>query len=239
MLNGAGAVIFDYDDTLAATAECRWDVLIATAAEFGVELAPKVIGRAWGQPFDALIRALVPTVDHEKYLCRYREAMKSTEIRPCAGASDLLDLLSSKNVTMEIVSSSSLALILQDLDQLGLTRHFGKIYGQEQTRYHKPDPRVLADVVQDLHRRGFTQDKLVYIGDSARDYAVAAGNEIEFIAVLSGVESRADLENSGVPRWRIIDDLKELLGGATNGTSVPALQARAAEAMRPNGLVHG
>lgn len=212
VLDAARAVIFDCDDTVIATAKSRWDVLIATAGTFGVALTEERIRGAWGLPFDSLIRALVPTIGHDDYVRRYRAAMLRTAAEPCAGAAELLRQLSARAVTMEIVSSSSRDLIMQDLKQLELDRYFERVYGQEQTGVHKPDPKVLYVVIGDLLERGFQPNDLVYIGDSVRDYTVAAGNDIEFIAVLSGLESREELNAAGVPNERIVDELTELLG---------------------------
>lgn len=211
VLHDAGAVIFDCDDTVIATAKSRWDLLITTAASFGVSLSREAIRLAWGLPFDSLIHTLVPTVQFDEFVRRYRLAMRSKRAEPTRGAVELLRKLSDCAVPMEIVTSSRRELILQDLDQLGLSRHFENIYGQAETPFHKPDPRVLYVVVEALSDRGFKSEDLVYIGDSIRDYKVAVGNSIEFIAVLSGLETRSDFVAAGLADERIVDGLFELL----------------------------
>lgn len=210
-LQDARAVIFDCDDTVIATAKSRWEVLIATARTFDVVLTAERIRSAWGLPFDSLIRTIVPTIEFDAYVRRYRAAMMRKKAEPCKGAVELLNRLEARAVTMEIVTSSSRELIMQDLDQLNLGGYFYKVYGCEQTQFHKPDPKALCVVLDDLHERGFARDELIYIGDSVRDYRVAAGNGIEFIAVLSGLESRAELMEAGVLAGRIVEDLSELL----------------------------
>lgn len=211
LVRNAHAVIFDCDDTVIATAKSRWKVLIATARSFGVVLAEDTILRAWGVPFDRLIRTIVPTIDYDEFVARYRMAMRASRPEPTTGARELLEHLAARSTRMEIVTSSSRDLITQDLDDLRLTTYFARIYGHEETTFHKPDPRVLDVVIDNLTRRGYEPSELVYIGDSVRDFHVAAAHLVEFVAVLSGIESTADFTTAGLARHRIVDDLTQLI----------------------------
>ena len=213
-------VIFDCDDTILATAASRWQVLITTASDFGVTLNDGTIRKFWGLPFDELIRSIVPTIDSGEFVAAYRCSMQQTPPSPTKGAIELLEKLAHKDVVMEMVTSSSRDLIVQDLNQLDLTKYFDNIYGQEQTRFHKPDPRVLGVVVEALKRRELDIRETVFIGDSVRDYLAASGNDIEFIAVLSGLESRNDFAKAGIASNRIIEDLSALLGLHCVGSNV-------------------
>lgn len=137
--------------------------------------------------------------------------MRRAQPKPTKGAEELLKELKHHGVLMQIVTSSSRELIIQDLDILSMTNYFAEIYGQDETGYHKPDPRVLHIVIRDLKRLGHEIVDAVFIGDSVRDYRVASGNQIEFIAVLSGLETRQDFLDAGVAPSRIIATLSELL----------------------------
>jgi phosphoglycolate phosphatase-like HAD superfamily hydrolase len=207
ILANSTVVIFDCDDTILATASSRWQVLINTASKFGAVLSERTIRQFWGLPFDELIQSIVPTLDPTEFIAAYRLAMQETQPSPTTGAVELLEKLAHKGTVMEVVTSSSRDIIIQDLDQLDLTKYFANIYGQEQTRFHKPDPRVLHVVVNGLMERGFDILRTVFIGDSVRDYKVAYGNDIEFIAVLSGLEGRSDFVRMGVAPSRIVDSL--------------------------------
>ena len=211
LVHRARAVIFDCDDTVVATAKTRWKVLVATARSFGVRLTDETIMRAWGVPFDRLIRTIVPTVDFDEFVERYRGAMRSRRPEPTTGAAELLTHLAARSTRMEIVTSSSRALITQDLDELDLTRYFARIYGHEETPFHKPDPRVLDPVIDNLARDGYALPDLVYIGDSVRDLQVAHARSIAFVAVLSGIEPMADFAAAGLPPERIVGDLGQLV----------------------------
>lgn len=205
------AIIFDCDDTVLETARLRWSVLIHTAASFGIELTEETIRASWGKPFPQLIAALVPQLNYDEFVTRYRAEMLINLPNPTKGATQLLDYSRSLGQFRQIVTSSGRALIVQDLRQLGLTEYFEEIYGHEETRYHKPDPRVLEAPLQSLADRGIQRNSILYIGDSVRDYLAAAGNNVAFICVLTGLESREEVIDGGVGRDAIINDLTELL----------------------------
>ena len=178
LVRRARAVIFDCDDTVLATARTRWRLLIRTARTFGVTLTSETIVAAWGLPFDRFVAAIVPSVDPGAFVRRYRLAMRVNRPRPTKGASELLARLAARGTRMEILTSSSRALITQDLDALGLTPYFAWIHGHEETPFHKPDPRVLDVVVEHLARKGYVREDLVYIGDSVRDFRVVGGQDL-------------------------------------------------------------
>jgi phosphoglycolate phosphatase-like HAD superfamily hydrolase/tetratricopeptide (TPR) repeat protein len=205
------ALILDCDDTLISTSKTRWSVLMKTAADFGEVLDETTIRASWGKPFNELIKTIVPGVDPDVFVPAYRIAMQTQKPQPTIGAVAFLALMHQRGVPMEVVTSSSRDLIIQDLDALGLTGFFVNIYGYEETAYHKPDPRILEIPIADLARRGYGTDDIVYIGDSVRDYQVARGHELHFVAVLSGLDSRSDFIDAGLAGECIINSFNALL----------------------------
>lgn len=214
------AVIFDCDDTILATAKTRWNALIVTAAQFHVNLREATIRDAWGKPFDELIADLLPNVSFDTFLPAYQQIMRQFPPQPTLGAVDLLNRLQIYGVRMEIVTSSRQDLILQDLDAVGIEAFFANIWGHEQTApYNKPDPRVLSPVLTQLEPFNIGRSLIVYVGDSVRDYAVAQGNEIDFIAVTSGLEGATAFHAAGVSETQIVSSLQELASIVTNAYS--------------------
>ncbi|MBF6061387.1 alpha/beta fold hydrolase [Nocardia terpenica] len=210
LLAGCRAVVFDFDDTLAATMRARWPVLRRTAAEFGVELEISTIRAAWGRPFDALVRALVPTVDPAVFVPRYREAMAAQPPRPTPAAVSVLRRLRQRGVSLSIVGSGSRALIVQDLAALGVLDCFDEVRGCEQSEVHKPDPRVLHPTLTALSAAGIARAQVLYIGDSVRDHLAATGNGVAFLAVLTGLETREDFLRAGLARNLVLGSLSQL-----------------------------
>ena len=210
LVQRARAVIFDCDDTVLATARTRWRLLIRTARTFGVTLTTETIVEAWGLPFDRFVAAIVPSIDPGAFVRRYRLAMRVNRPRPTTGAPELLARLAGRGTRMEILTSSSRALITQDLDAVGLTPYFAWIHGHEETPFHKPDPRALDVVVEHLARAGYRREELVYIGDSVRDFRVASARSVAFVAVLSGIEPAADFLAAGLSAEWMVADLTRL-----------------------------
>jgi HAD superfamily hydrolase (TIGR01549 family) len=205
-------VLFDCDDTILETSEARWEVMRKVASEFEVVVDDVAIRRVWGQPFHRMIGELLPGVDYEDYVDRYRRAMAAHEPKATPGALDLLEYLEGR-VDMQIVSSGSHELVVQDLEALRMRHFFSCIYGCEDVPFHKPDPRVIEPAIEGLRRRWLRQDiplpDVVYIGDSARDYEASIGNHVDFIGVTSGLETRDDLMEAGVET--IVASLDELV----------------------------
>lgn len=205
------AIIFDCDDTIIATAKTRWAILIRTAASFGHVLDEATIRAAWGSPFNELIRTIVPTIDFEDFVAAYRSELRALQPEPTRGAKELLAYLSGRGVQMQIITSSSRDLIVQELEQLELLKYFSNISGYEQTQYHKPDPRVLHSMIDRLESEGYQRDDILYIGDAVRDFEASAGNGIGFIAVLSGLDTKEGFLSAGLTPERIVDSLQDLL----------------------------
>ena len=205
------AVVFDCDDTLLATARTRWGVLQQTATEFGIGLAEETIRSNWGKPFDELIVSLVPDLDQEKFVSRYRQAMSDNPPGLTPGARRALELLESHQIPMVVVTSSQRDIILQDLQVVQLDSLFSAVFGYEETTYHKPDPRVLHMPLDHLSSLGIERRDVLYIGDSIRDFQAATGAGIAFLGVLTGIESKEDFINAGLASESIADNLLSFL----------------------------
>lgn len=212
LLRHCRAVILDFDDTLSATALSRWPVLRRTAARFGVDLEVDTIRAAWGLRFDELIAALVPTLDPDEFVAAYRIGMAAEKPIPTPGAIQLVAALQRRRLPRMIVGSGKHELIVQDLRTLGIARYFADddIFGQEQTGAHKPDPAVLRQPLRRLADRGIAPAEIVSIGDSVRDMQAAWGNDVPFIGVLTGVESRSEFHRAGLPAQLVAADLSLL-----------------------------
>ncbi len=206
------AVIFDCDDTILATMKTRWGSLIETASLFQRNLDEQTIRRFWGLPFDQLIANLVPWVDLQQFKQQYQKIMSRMAPEATPGARYLLDYLAGRDIRMAIVTSSARSLIIQDLRSLGMERYFLDVWGFEQTDpYFKPDPRVFERVLIVLTSLHLSLPDLLYIGDSVRDWRVAIGNSIDFIAVTSGLESRETFVQAGMSSDRIVMSLADLV----------------------------
>ncbi|HVF69548.1 MAG TPA: HAD hydrolase-like protein, partial [Xanthomonadales bacterium] len=61
------AIIFDFDDTLVKTKECKWDALKETGKRhYGLDITDEHIKKFWGKPFDEMLSGVLMNAD--KYM---------------------------------------------------------------------------------------------------------------------------------------------------------------------------
>jgi len=215
------AVIFDCDDTVLETARLRWSVLQTAAWRFSdetgkqLEIKEEEIRASWGKPFNDLIADLVPEVPYDHFVKIYRDEMLKMRPNPTRGVEKLLKHFEKQELPLQIVSSGSKFLIEQDLDKVDLRRYFKRIYGYEDSEYHKPDPRVLDTPLRWLRDRDIEPCDTVFIGDSIRDYRAIEGHNIGFIGVLTGLETYEEMLRGGVSSEFMVEDLTFLVSKKT------------------------
>jgi 3,4-dihydroxy 2-butanone 4-phosphate synthase/GTP cyclohydrolase II len=206
------AVLFDCDDTILATYQNRRTVLAETVRSFGRDLDESVLAAAWGKPFNELVAAIAPDLEADTFVRAYRARMKLHAPQPTRGADKLLQFLSSLRVRMFLVTSGSRDLVLQDLDELGLTGHFEGVFGYEDCAYYKPDPRVFEPALKALGVSQHGRSRILYVGDSVRDYLAANGAGLAFAAVTTGTERREAFLAAGMPADHIFAAPADMLG---------------------------
>ncbi len=233
-LTTLSAVIFDFDDTLVDTRTSRVPALIKAASDFGIVVSDKDILSHWGKPFRSLIRNAVPGIDYDTFCLHYSKVMRRFEPTALPGALKLIRRLDQLHIPVFVVSSGSRPLIRQDLKHAHLWEYISKLWGFEDTVYHKPNPRVLEPTLRVLRRRAMDQKKVLYVGDSLADYRIASANRIAFCAVLSGNTSRAEFRSAGLRNGCILDSLQSLLDSKNRlGRFFQSLAI-----VRPRGVVH-
>jgi len=209
--NNIHAVICDFDDTLLATRLLRINLLLKTLGDYGHVILVDQLLLHWGKPFNELISSVAPRVNYDKFLLDYSKGMQRERPQILPGAETLLKFLDSINVPCFIVSSGSRFLVEQDLEAVHLLQYVTQIWGFEDTPYHKPDGRVLYPLLCALKEKKVDAEDVVYIGDGLADLQVAAVNHLSFVAVLTGLHTKAEFERAGLGGEFIISSLSELL----------------------------
>lgn len=205
------AVLFDFDDTLMATKSSRVPALIQAFKELGYVVTPAMINGHWGLPFNLLVSSIAPGIDYELFCTRYSSVMLNFLPRPTPYAVALLRLLSSSRIPALVISSGSRGLVTQDLEISGLLPNITKLWGYEDTPFHKPDPRTVEPVLAYLSQQNIDRFHVLYIGDSLADYLVAHQNDIPFCAVLTGSYSRPAFLQAGLPHELVLDSIEVLI----------------------------
>jgi pyrophosphatase PpaX len=181
---GIGAVVFDFDDTLAETIHARIDAMGQTFARAGIDsISPEAFVHAQrGVPLQASLDGFdLGRGKQMGLLDIYREAYWSKEpglIRLFDGVPELMRALASASMPIGILTSKARDIVvagrragtLVELDELGLA-HLGALtVGIEDVTRSKPHPEGLELL---LGRMGAKAETTLVVGDSFADIQAA------------------------------------------------------------------
>ncbi|HWO11704.1 MAG TPA: HAD family hydrolase [Polyangiaceae bacterium] len=209
------AILFDYDDTLVQTKECKFAALRAIAQRhYALTLSDEVIREHWGVAYEQLFRALFGAVEADvaRVIARYEAVNDEFPIAPYPEVLGVLRRLRQR-VAIGIVTSAGRALAARQLERIGLAPSELSVFqGADDTPLHKPDPRVFEPALAVLAARNISRDAVLYVGDSLRDFAAARGAGLDFIGVLRGTTTPREFEAAGARYCRDLEALIPLLG---------------------------
>ncbi len=209
--NHIRAVVFDFDDTLVATIEAKWAAHKHVARKhYGKELKDEDIRPHWGKPMTALFGLLYGESNAEAAM--KLEQQYNREF-PKVVYEDTLDLLKSLNRSSKLlglVTALDRANLVRDLAEAGIDENlFDYTQAQEDSKYHKPNPRVFESLKDWLIKNNVAAKQTVYIGDGLQDMKAAIGAGFEFIGVTTGLVTQKEFESYNVPS---ASRLRDLLG---------------------------
>lgn len=210
-MDNISAVLFDFDDTLMATREKRYDALIETGNDLGTPITRDKLDTHWGKPFEELINSIAPAIEYQKFCSHYTKVMEKYEPKVQPGARDVLTVLHSNNIPIFVVSSGSRDFVKRDLVDGELWKYVTRLWGYEDTPAHKPNPNTLSPVFKYIDNLKLRGAATPFIGDSLRDLKVAQENNLPFWAVLTGLSNRSDFQSNGLEDDRILNTLHDLL----------------------------
>ena len=176
--------VFDYDDTLMQTRECKTQALIELGRRrFSKSIDPATVEQHWGIAHGDLFQNLfdVTGAELQAAMAAYQELDSEFPLVPHSDASAELRRLQ-ENYTLVIVSSCTRELIVKQLANTELSDiRFAEIFGCDETTHHKPSGRVF-DTMFD-HFSDMTQENVVYIGDGHKDFLAAQDRGIPFLGI--------------------------------------------------------
>lgn len=210
------AVIFDFDDTLTKSFEIKSKQLIETGRRFfDLEIDLELIKKLWGQD----IKVLFETVFEQKapypeLLANFKKLSDEFPMTAHTGAREIIDYLIKEKYLLGILTASSNQLVIEQLKRIGIWPDmFFMIQTAEDTSVHKPDPGVFKPILSKLSKKYNLADpkSISYIGDAIRDYQAAAGNNLNFTGVTTGMTSAEEFKKLNAKYVPSLLELKELL----------------------------
>lgn len=205
-------VVFDFDYTLADSAQGAVDCINFALEQLGLPAAPpesacRTIGLSLP---DTLVSIAGPQHAHRsaEFARLFVEradlvmASKTVLLEPVPRVARQLR---ERGLTLGIVSTKFRRRIEAILRREGLLDLFDVIVGGEDVSRHKPDPEGLELAIG---RLGASFQTVLYVGDSVTDAEAARQASVPFVAVLSGVTPREAFQD--YVTYEVLDDLSEL-----------------------------
>lgn len=185
------AVLFDWDGTLADTAEASYRCYVRMFSEFAIPFDRDTYARTYSPNWYQTFRALGLDEEHwsradERWLAHFA----SEQVDLLEGARHVLETLTARGLATGIVTSGSRERVERELALHGLDTHLPqRVYGCE-VKEKKPHPEGLLLCLDRLRMRA---EEAVFVGDSPEDIEMARAAGVYSVAVSGGYPNREAL----------------------------------------------
>jgi phosphoglycolate phosphatase len=189
------AVIFDWDGTLADSAERTFHCYAEVFREFGIDYDRAAFQRTyspdWYRTYEdvGLPRECWPEAD-----ARWVACFTCEPARLVSGARECLEALASAGRVLGVVSSGDGSRVRGEMEAHGIAALFGVAVCGGETARRKPHPDPLLRALAEL---GLPASQCAYVGDSPEDVAMAHAAGALALAIPGGFPNHAALAASG------------------------------------------
>ncbi|HET7291901.1 MAG TPA: HAD family hydrolase [Vicinamibacteria bacterium] len=178
------AVLFDWDGTLADTAEISFRVYATLFGSYGIGFGRAEFERTyspdWYRTFEAMGLARERWADADR---RWLELYARERSRLLPGSAEGLARLQERGLLQGLVTSGTRSRVEQDLERLMVRGFFEVVVCGGDTERRKPDPEPLLVA---LDRLGVGPADAVYVGDSPEDVTMARAASVFSIGIPGG-----------------------------------------------------
>lgn len=182
------AVLFDWDGTLADTAEASYRCYVRMFAELGIAFDRETYARTYSPNWYLTFRALgVPEEQWGHADTRWLAHFAEEPVELIDGARELLESLTARGLSTGIVTSGGRERVSRELDEHRLTPHLHECVFGCDVKEKKPHPEGLLLCLDRLRIRA---EDAVYVGDSPEDVAMARAAGVYSIAVAGNYPNR-------------------------------------------------
>jgi phosphoglycolate phosphatase len=205
-------VLFDHDDTLVGTIEAKWAAHKHIAkTHYGKQLTDDDIRKHWGKPLRTLVGLLYDDDDIDRAMQRERDTHKDFPKQIFEDTEHVLQKLKDSGKKIGIITATSRWSFEYDLGTMNIDESLID-YSQteDDTDYHKPDPRVFEPAITWLKSQNIKPEEVVYVGDGLHDMKAALGAGFEFIGVATGLVTQKQFSDSGSRSVKKLSDLVQL-----------------------------
>lgn len=204
------ALLFDFDDTLVMTRKTKGEALKELARlRFNKELTDEDLDRHWGAPYQEFLSKLFDISPKQimDYLEDYRRLSQKFPQKTYPDTHKTLAKLL-PHYFLGIISATSRYALQNQMQDLKIPMDkFSLLQTADDTKIHKPDPRVFDPALKLLGRKGLNRHEILYVGDSLRDWRAARDAGLHFLGLADNTTPRQAFQQEGAT---VINSLTEL-----------------------------
>ncbi|MBD3262248.1 MAG: HAD-IA family hydrolase [Candidatus Altiarchaeales archaeon] len=201
------ALFFDFDGTLSDSLTPVWVEYQRVMKKLGLpEKTYQEFCLHVGKPWEQVLLGMWPDLDIKSFTENYR--FSEEKVKSIEGVNTALNVLSEDYVLGLLTSRGRLTLEKHMQCSKVDPKIFSAIYTRDDTRRHKPDPRVFNEITAKL---GLDKAEALYVGDSTVDALSARDAGIGFVGVLTGAAVEEDFMRFNVDFVDSVADLPDYL----------------------------
>lgn len=205
-----GAVLFDIDGTLLDSTYHHAFAWHRAFTRYDVAVPLWKVHRAIGMGGDRLVAHVAGDDVEEEHGDELREAWEQeyaevvVEVRPLAGATELIRKLAREGYLVALASSGKKSFSEDAVKTLDVVEEVHTLTTSDDAEQSKPDPDILSSTLGRLE-----VERAAFVGDTPYDVEAATRLGLRTIGVLTGGFSRAELEDAGAAL--VVEALTEVL----------------------------
>lgn len=202
------AIILDADDTLISFSKIATPVMQKIASKLKLKVPKKEeIDRMWGRSLEFMINDFWGKEYSNKFRREYLKLLSEYKFKEINGANKVLNELS-KNYGLGIISAKPKFNMIKHFKDAKIdTKIFKFMFSGDDTKYHKPDPRVFNQPIKQLK---LDKEEILYVGDTIVDCVAARFAGLHFVAVLTGHYKKSEFIEVGLEKQNILSSIRDL-----------------------------
>ena len=202
------AIILDSDDTIINFSSVAAPVMQKAARNLKLKVPKEQeINKLWGRSLFFMIDHFWGKQNYTKFRREYLKIISKHKFKEIKGANIVLKELNKKYI-LGIISAKPRNLMFKHFKDADINKKLFKfMLSADDTKYHKPDPRVFNDAIKLLK---IDKEEILYVGDTLVDCVAARFAGFNFVAVLTGSYTRKEFLEAGVEKENILKSVREL-----------------------------
>ncbi len=205
------AIIFDSDDTLIDFSGKAVKCIQETAIKLNLKPYNKNdINKLWGRSLKYIVKELYGKKYYRKFKKIYFRIINKIKFKELKGARIVIKLLKN-NYFLGVLSAKPSQIMFKNFKDAGFhIKDFKFAFSADDTKFHKPSPRVFDKAKKILRKYKISNNEVIYVGDALIDYLAAKSAGLKFIAVTQGYYKKNDFIKIGLKKENILNSIRLL-----------------------------